>query len=259
MKPPELSAWLSAYRQDLRQALETAARHGYRRGQANALATDLDAREFSSSARRHLIKYLSGLGLTLDGLALPFPGAGLADPNRASEHVERLRATLEFCRQLNVSRVPVNLSGFTDPRRSDLALELLHMTADLADRTGVVATINAADDAPEVVTDRVRAVGCPNVQLALDTAHSDEDSPTLSSRADLIDTVYLRDIRRHGRHVEEVPFGQGDVDFPQLLAQLAANEQDASLVIRYDGPGGVDALRQGREYMQSLIGRFGSR
>ena len=58
-----------------------------------------------------------------------------------------------------------------------------------------------------------------------------------------------------GERVEEVPFGQGVVDFRALLAQVAAGPTDARLIVRHDGAGGVDALRQGREYMESLVGR----
>lgn len=259
MSSGRLSAWLDSYRLGLRDALQCAVGQGYRFVQANAARGELEAREFSRSARRHLRKYLQDLGLQLDALSADYPGLGLADPRHADARINHLKHVLELCADLHVRRAAVSLSGFDDQRTAPLARELLGIVADLSDRCGVTTSVLDPAATPESSARLVRSVGCAGLRLALDTAHL---SPTLAAAgqyADLVGVVYLRDIHRRGEHVEEVPFGQGEVDFPSLLAGLDAGGSDASLVVRRDAEAGVDALREAREYMLALLGRLPGR
>lgn len=259
MAAEQLAAWLDSYRADLRSALACAAQQGYRAVQANAAGDELDPREFGDSARRHLRKYLSNLGLQLDSVAVDYAGLGLADPTRANQRVDRLRQTLELCADLGVRRAGVRLGGFEDAATAPLAGELLGVVADLANRYGIAAAVHSPDSTPDASAARIRVLACPQLRMALDTAWPLTTPGGIAGVADLVEVAYLRDVRRSGDQYEEVPFGTGDVDLAGLLAGLAGGACDAALVVRHDAEGGVDALRQGREYMRSLIGRFGPR
>lgn len=257
MHPERLAAWLDSYRLGLRESLLVASEQGYRLVQAGTYRGELNPAELSASGRRHLRKVLRDLGLGLDALGLEHPGAGLCDPGRAEERVAQFRETLTLCKDLGVSRAAVRLSGFDDAGTHDLARELLAVTAELADRYGIQTTIHDPAAQPEQLFQRLREVGCPLLRVGLDTATL-PDANELAAAAPLVGTIHLRDVRRAGGQTEEVPFGRGDVDFPALLSQLAAAEVDPSLALRHNGPGGVDALRQGREYIGSLLGRGGT-
>lgn len=254
MAAAELAAWLDSYGVVLRDSLRVAASQGYRLARANTASGELDPRAFTDSARRHLRKYLRDIGLQLDGLSLHYAGAGLADAATAAERLARLKGTLELCAALDVRHAGVSLGGFDDPRSAGLAREMVGEVADLADRIGVRTAILVPAGAWESAGAHVRRLGCPALRLAVDTAAL-PSADALAAAADLLGDVHLRDVRPVGERVEEVPFGQGVVDFRALLAQVAAGPTDARLIVRHDGAGGVDALRQGREYMESMIGR----
>ncbi len=260
MPAPRLAAWLDSYRAGLRNGLDRAAETGYRFVQANAAGTELNPGEFGLSACRHLRKYVADLGLHLDALALDYPGVGLADPARAAERFDRLKSTVELAARLNVRRATVSLGGLDDPKAGPLARELLAAVADLADRTGIETAIRdpggfSADD-----LEQVRRLACPQLRVALDTA-TDATSAGVTplNVAELLGGVYLRDVRHTGGSFEEVPYGRGEIDFRELLAQVDAVGGEIPLIVRHDSPGGVDALRQGREYIESLLGRSGLR
>lgn len=248
-----LAAWTGAYPLNLRESLETAADQGYRLIHAPTTTGDLRPREFDRSARRHLRKCLSDLGLHLSGLAVLHPGRGLADPAHADERFATLRDTLALAVDLAVPQVAVRLGGFDDPRTHPLAEELLTAAADLSERFGVDVAVNPAADSPADLADRVRVLGTPRVGVAIDTAGL-SPAADVAPLADRLTLTYLRDGRRGPAGFEETPLGQGDVDFRSLLAQLEAAPRRPALVVRHDGPGGVDALQRGREYMGSLIG-----
>lgn len=254
--PP--AAWLDSFGLDLRQALQSAARLGFHAVHANAAARELDPREFSQSARRHLRRFLGDLGLELGALALDYPGRGLADPEHAGERLETFRNMLPLCRDLGIRRAGVSLSGFDDDHAAPLACELLTEVAEQADRWGIDTAVCDPAAGPEASAPQVRVLACPHLHIAVDTARLVPGNPDAIADLDLVRAVYLRDVRRQAERVEEVAYGQGEVDFAALLARLEVVAQQAALVLRRDTPGGVDALGQGREYMESLMGRSSS-
>lgn len=140
MNGGRLSAWLDSYRLGLRDALACAAGQGYRLVQADAGRGEMEPRELSRSARRHLRKYLQDLGLRLDGVSADYPGLGLADPRHADARVDHLKRVLELCVDLHVGRAGISLSGFDDPRTAPLR-EMLGVVADLSDRCGVTTSV----------------------------------------------------------------------------------------------------------------------
>lgn len=255
MAAPPLAAWLDSYRLDLRAALECAAAQGFRHVHADTARGVLRPAELSGTGRRHLRRFLADLGLVLDGLALDHPGAGLADPARAEQRVAELRQMLALCTDLGVRRASVSLSGLDAERTAPLARELLALVADEADRHGVATAVFDPAGAPGLRAAELRRLGCPQLQVGLDTAAPGVTAEELPQYVPLVGAVHLRDVRRRAGQVEEVAFGAGEVDFAALLAQLQAGAPEAALVLRRDTPAGVDALRQGRDYIRSLVGR----
>lgn len=252
--PAPLAAWLDSYRADLRSALDRARHDRFTLVSANAAGGLLDPTDLSDSARRHLARHVRGLGLSLDALGAEFPGAGLAEPRTADQRLHRFRTTLELCRVLGVERASVNLSGLGDPAGGGLAAEMLGQVADLADRLAVRVAVRAAPGELAAAAASVRRLNCPRLGLGLDSAAGDATAGDARALSGLIGAVHLRDVRRVGDGLEEVAFGRGDVDFVALLARLAECDYAGSFLIRRDAASApVDALRQGREYVASLL------
>jgi sugar phosphate isomerase/epimerase len=252
MNDRPLAAWLPSYTSGLRAALELAVGQGYRAVHTSTTEGELDPRQMSRSARRHLRKYLQDVGVSLGALAVEHPGAGLADPARADERFDQLRQTLALCTDLGVRQATVNLGGFEDARLGGLARELLGAVAESADRYGITTSINDPAESPESCAREIAVLGCPQLRLALDTAALAGREAAAGTVAAMVGSVYLRDARRRGDQMEETAFGR------HLLGLLESGCEDAALVVRRDASAGVDALLQGREYMQSLLGHLGT-
>ncbi len=251
MDTGRLVAALSAYGLPLRAALELGAEQGFRRVELDALASELDPSAFGESARRHLRKILYDLGLEPAGLSVRFPGVGLADPDTAEQRVDRLRAALELAQRLGAASTVVTLSGFDDARHGRLAEETLRVAADLADRIGAPLCVLDPQSPLQQSAQRVRACRCPALHVAMDTAwHSGP-----GGAAEHVGAAYLRDVRRAGQRFEEVDFGSGEVDFRSVLAGLEGAGGGATMILRPEAGGRVDALARGREYIASLSPR----
>lgn len=249
---PNVAVWLDSYRQDLRSALDAARRDGFRAIEANSVASALDPGELSHSARRHFTRHLNNLGLSIEGLAAEFPGAGLTDPATAEQRLRHLRAVLEACRDLAAPHAVVNLGGLEDERRLPLARQLIDAVADLSDRTGVPVALRPAAASLLPAAGIVDALGTSPLTLALDAPSvptAPDERRRLVSGASLL---HVRDARRLGDNAEEVPIGAGDVDLRGLFRALAEREFRGGLIVRCDAAGrAVDALRRGREYVES--------
>lgn len=256
--PTGLSVWLDSYRAGLRESLELAAAHGYRLVHAATTRPDFDPGEFPPSARRHLRKFLRDLGLSIAALAADFPGLGLAEPSQAERRLDHVRDMLALCADLGVRRAGVNLAGLAQNPRSSLPGQMLSEVADLADRIGIETSIHDATTPLTESAGHVRATGCPLLRVAVDSGRV-LDAAGGAPAAGLVGTVYLRDVRRQGEQIEEVPYGRGDVDLPALITLPDVLEGRAGLVVRRLPEAGVDALRQGREYIESLLGRSPAR
>lgn len=251
--PRSLSVWLDSYRRDLKGSISAAAGHGFASIQPNiATNRELSAAEFTRSARRHFARYIRDMGVSVDALAAAFPGAGIADPANAEIRLAELRRTLEAAREIGIPRAIVTIGGFADQKQDGFASEMVTAAGDLAEATGVEIALLPTDSGIEALVESVHRTDCPSLRLAIDSAGLSPTSPDQGYR--LASCLHLRDGRRTGSEIEEVDFGQGQVDFRAILARFSGVDRaPPSLVIRQDRAGSVDAVRAGREYIGSLF------
>lgn len=255
MPEDRFSVWLESYRGDLKQKLRQAGADNFRLLEASIARPELNPADLGRSARRHLSRYLQDLGTRIDSIALPLPRLGLADPQGGDEALTRFRLMLELCRELGAPRAGVSLAGFADERTAGFAREMLAAVADLADRHSVQVAVHSPMEDPALVAEEIRRLDAPLVRLGVDAARLSAES-SAADWAEQLGALHLRDARRAAERIEEVDWGQGDVDFVKILSEAEARGYANPLCIRQDAPGvGVDALRRGREYIRTLLDR----
>lgn len=251
-----VAAWLDSYRRGFKDSLAAAAADGFRGVFANAMRADFNPDEFGDSARRHLKKHLADLGARMVGVAVEFPGAGLADAEHADRRIAQVRKTLELAADLGLPVAATRLGGLVDPRVSAVATQAIQAAADAAERFGVTLAVHADGTDVAALCEQVRRLDCRHLRLGLDSATLDLAGGVAGGATPLAADIWLRDVRRRGGELEETDFGRGDVDFSSLLASLEAGEFRGVITVRRDAASaGVDALRQGREYIAALLAR----
>lgn len=255
---PSLAVWLGSYDLEFRAAVRRAADDGFDACAASALEGVLQPRELSQTGRRQLRRFVEEVGLPIAALALEFPGAGLADPHHAAERLARTRETLSLARDLGAGRVVVRSAGFEPPAPTPLALELLHELADLSDRSGIVVALLAADGRAAQAAPHVRTLACPTLGLALDCLDVPDVASLREFAAGIAGIVIARDVRRRGAGIEAVAYGEGDVDFAELLAFLDESGYRGPIILRCETRRDAPAvLAAGRRHLASLAGAGG--
>ncbi len=105
---------------------------------------------------------------------------------------------------------------------------LMEGVAEVAARAAAMGVVAALEPEPGMLVETVDdwcALGVPGLKLALDTGHclvTGEREPAAAVRefADALGTVTIEDMKR-GSHIH-LPFGEGDMDVPGVLAALNA-------------------------------------
>lgn len=240
------SAWLPSYREAFRRSLEAARADGFGLVEADAIAGEMRPRDLSGSARRHLVRHFRDVGLHLHGLAAEFDGPGLADPSRADARLAELADVAALSRDLGVSRVHTRVPSAASP----LGVQLLREVAALAERNGVRVVVHGS---PEELASQVRAIACDRLTVGLDSSLADPVGSANHCHG-ILGGVFLRDVQRREGGSIQVPYGEGEADFAQLLAELDRSGYRDPLTLRWDGPGGAEGLRLGLEYFRSRFG-----
>lgn len=211
----------------VKDALRSAARLAFRQVELPATLPEIDPSSLSLSGRRHLRKYMEGLGLDLSALGADLGGARFADSGRIEQRLERTRQIVEMAASMRVPVVTAHL-GVIDAGsvREGPWGEVLGILADLADRTGTRLAFETGCASAETLGQVLDTVDCPSLGVCYDPASLliDGYDPTAGAAAvaDRILIARARDAvagsaERPGR---ETPLGAGQVDWPSYLATL---------------------------------------
>lgn len=207
---------------------------------------DTAPRNLTSSGRRHLSRYVQGLGLKLAALTADIPGLRLTDPRCVDERVERTREAIDLARELHVPIVTAAVGALTDLETglpSELATSALRRIGEYADSRGVVYAIRPSQDRRDGVVRVLQALGCPRIKLAVDPAamvmNGTDPVALLETLGDQLSLVHARDatVGLTDRPGRETPFGDGEVDLVGLFKLLRAAEFSGPIVARrFDTP-----------------------
>jgi len=171
----------------------------------------------------------TGARFLLDPSAKHEPTLVTADAAGRARRVGFLKRAVDVARILKSEAVSfwagVPKPGIDRAAAHGWLVEGLKEVADYAAEKGVVACLEPEPGMLIETLDDYAALTLPNLRLALDTGHclvTGERDPAeaVEEFADRIGTVAIEDMRR-GEHVH-LPFGEGDMDVPAVLAALDA-------------------------------------
>ncbi len=255
-----IAVWTDSYRAALRATLETASAQRFACVAINTARGDFDPRTFARTARRHLATVLRSLGLRLGMLCLELPGYGLADSARADEAFARLTATLEIARELASERAGVTLAGLDDPRRRELAREVLAHAAGLADHHRVVLSVFDRSAGPQTLAAIIQTLDCPFLRVGLDAAYCPQppDAAVLAHAGDVFLDARAA-LRQPAPSFAAPPARSLSTSLSGLAglaAALSGTDADPLWILRHDDPHApVDDLPRAREHVATLLRR----
>jgi sugar phosphate isomerase/epimerase len=224
-----------------REALRRAAELSFTAVEIGGSSGDVSPAALTTSGRRHLAKYVDGLGLSLAALSAELPGLRLTDARTVDERVTRTCEVLQLAADLRVATVTASVGALTHPadgEPSSLALEALRWIGEFADSRGVTYALRTSQERAENTARVLEALRCPALCIGLDPAMlvmTGVNPVSLVQRlGPEIALVHARDgtvgsTERSGR---ETRLGDGEVDFVGLLAALHDTDYSGPFVLR---------------------------
>jgi sugar phosphate isomerase/epimerase len=104
-----LGVVLDSFGQPIKDALRSAADLELRQVELPATTREVDPIELGRSGRRHLLHYVSGLGLNLAALGGDLGGARFTDSSALDQRLEKTRRIIEMAAELRVPVVTTHL------------------------------------------------------------------------------------------------------------------------------------------------------
>jgi len=263
MPQPGVGIVLDSLGQPAKEALQSAARLAFQEVELPAVEGEVDPANLSRTGRRHLLHYVSGLGLRLSALGGDLGGARFNDSAALERRLEKTRQIIELAAELKVPVVTTHL-GRVDQEAiaRGYVVQAVRELADMADRTGTHVAIETGGADPTLLGDLLKEVNTPVLGAAYDPAglliDGFEPMGGMGPLADRILNARIRDAvagtgSRAGR---ETPVGQGQIDFAEYLAMLdQAGYRGTAFIRRTDAERPVEEVAEAKRRIEKLIRR----
>jgi len=237
-----LGVMLSNLKLPLHEAIATAARLGAQGVQLWTAGGDLDPDEISSSLRREVMGQLAREGMEVSAICADY-GRAYTDPANMewlrSRIMDQVSLATAFATQVvttHIGHIP------NDPDSSEwkTAQAALKEFGDYAHSMGVVLATETGPEQPAVLRAFLDSVGSPGAKVNYDPANlamnGFDPVRGVAELAPHIAHTHAKDgVRRPDGRGEEVPLGEGDVDWDAYIAALQEVRFDGYLTVEREG------------------------
>lgn len=262
LHPFRLSVATRCLQQPLRESFQTAAAMGAQ-GIVLDVRQEVDAALLTETARRDLLHYLRELGLSVAGAVIPIRQP-LNVEHELDHRVVAIKGAMLAAWQLQ-ARVLCFRAGRIPADAASPEYKLLHQVledlAAHANHVGVSLALTPTNDSAESLRTFVSAVRTGPLGIDFDPAHFAMNGRNVSESFrelhDLVWHVQLRDgLKDFSGGGEEVPVGEGVVDWLELLALLSEADYRGWLTaVRTQGDDkATDLARALRHISRVLLG-----
>ena len=241
MTRPDIGLDVDCLRLPPKEALRTASDLGFRSVELATVKGDVAARNLGPSARRHLARFVDGLGLRLAALVADFPGLHLTDSKTVDERIARTTEVIGLAAGLRVPIVTASVGPLTHPESGEpsaTAIEALSRIGEFADHRGVHFALRFSSDDGDRIARVLGDLGCPSIRVCLDPGamvmHGVDPLRSIERYIDQIVLFHARDGRVGSADGggSETRLGEGDVDFAGVLAVLGSSDYHAPHIVR---------------------------
>jgi sugar phosphate isomerase/epimerase len=267
MNANEIGVMVNNLEPDRLRAFAEAGRCRFRIIHTGALAEDW----LTGPNREQYVAAARASGLTIATMFVGFDGqsyasidsisrtVGLVIPELREHRCRVAQRYSDLARELGVASLGLHV-GFLPAERRPV-VDALRMILDYCAGNGQWLHLETGQEPGQELLGLLQAVDRPNLGINFDPANfvlygTDEPLEALEILGPYVRGVHCKDGMRPGRKGElgkEVPLGQGEVDYPQLLSKLRKIGYGGALMIEREHGHRVRAdIQEARAYLEAL-------
>lgn len=279
MKFP-IGVMVEGFRTDFRRSLELAQSLGANGIQMYASRGEHTPDTLNTARRRELLDLVRSHGLEFSALCGDF-GHGFGNPETNPEYVEKSKRVLDLAKELGTDIVTTHIGVVpTDPThdRYKIMQEACRELAEYADEIGGHFAIETGPETAEVLKGFLDGLGSRGVAVNFDPAnfvmvtgddpvkgvytlkdyivhtHAKDGRKLQDVPPEVIYGLVIEDVIREGKAFEELPLGEGGVDFKGWLTALEEIGYKGFLTIeREAGDDPVGDIGLAANYLRSFM------
>lgn len=261
MRGPDIGVVLDSLGRPVKESLQSAARLGLRHIEMPAVSGEISPDALSKTGRRHLQRYVAGLGLQLSALGADLGGPRFSDSHNLEHHLDCTRRIIELAADLHVPVLTTHLGRFdaNSIQRGKLK-DVMRELADMADRTGTFVALETGGTDPAEMGSLLKQVNCEWLGVCYDPASLLIDGydpiASVEPTAGHILIARARDAvsgneRRPGH---ETPLGFGEVDWARYLAFLEqSGYNNAAFLRRTDSDHPLQDIADAKARLEAML------
>jgi sugar phosphate isomerase/epimerase len=274
-----IGVMLRSFRLTIPEALEKAASMGAQGIQVHATSGELSPEELVGAKRREFLQMVKDHGLIISALCGDM-GYGFGDVERNPQLIERSKRILDMAKDLETDIVTTHIGVVpNDPShdRYKIMQEACYSLAQYADSVDAHFAVETGPETAEVLKIFLDSLGSTGVAVNLDPANlvmvaADDPVQAVYTLKDYIvhthakdgvqffykdpEIVYhiVEDKENLGKSYQEVPLGEGDVDFKNYLKALDAIGYHGFLTIEREvGENPVEDIKKAVDFLKQQI------
>lgn len=246
-----------------KQAFRKASEMHFRTIEFGVGEGELSPKNLTRSGRRHVSRFVEGLGLSIASLVADFPGMRLTDPLSVDGRVTCTKDIIDLASDLLVGVVTTSLGATAHPETAapaPLVVQALRALGEHADARGVLLAVRPTSDNAERTASLLAEVACPAVVVGLDPAAQvmagHNPLALVESAGGRIPIMHVRDgvVGNSERGGYETRLGDGDVDMIGVLAAMQeADFRGPYIVRRCQSDTPMDDLQVGHDRLKQLL------
>ena len=256
----KIGVMAESFRKPFRESIEIAARLGAQGIQKYATGGEI---YWTKDQKKEALDIMNSNGLVFSALCGDF-GHGFGNPDTDADIIEKSKRVVDLALELgtNVVTTHIGVVPVEENEKKELMRKSCRELALYADSVGAAFAVETGPEKATILCDFLDSLGAGGVRVNFDPANlvmlvADRPETVVKTLGKYIVHTHAKDGVKKGDGYEELPLGQGDVNFDLYLPALKETGFDGFLTVeREAGDTPEDDIKLAVDFLKEKIAKY---
>ncbi|MBQ7719461.1 MAG: sugar phosphate isomerase/epimerase [Clostridia bacterium] len=256
----KIGVMAESFRKPFRESIEIAARLGAQGIQKYATGGEI---YWTKDQKKEALDIMNSNGLVFSALCGDF-GHGFGNPDTDADIIEKSKRVVDLALELgtNVVTTHIGVVPVEENEKKELMRKSCRELALYADSVGAAFAVETGPEKATILCDFLDSLGAGGVRVNFDPANlvmlvADRPETAVKTLGKYIVHTHAKDGVKKGDGYEELPLGQGDVNFDLYLPALKETGFDGFLTVeREAGDTPEDDIKLAVDFLKEKIAKY---